>query len=195
MDKMSYLEWLSSALEMVRRPLSVRGAQSRATAPLHQKQSDEVIHLIRFTPACLPLEVFWGSPTSGRPWGRPRTHWRDHVSFFAWEHFRVGKCRLGEGYLSFSLRCTASTFWWVEDDGDGVCVIKFMTIKSVCRGFFFLISQTHLPTYYQIDIWTDTFSRQKWTILHSKQSTWIHKTDCKASFQSTLMAYLAKMYF
>ncbi|KAK3561342.1 hypothetical protein QTP86_030646 [Hemibagrus guttatus] len=34
-------------------------------------------------------EVFWACPTGKRPWGRPRTHWRDYVSRLAWERLGV----------------------------------------------------------------------------------------------------------
>ncbi len=58
-------------------------------------------HLIRMPPGRCPLEVFWARPTR-RPWGRPRTCWRDYISHLAWECPRIpqeapGKCCLGEG--------------------------------------------------------------------------------------------------
>ncbi|KAK3540666.1 hypothetical protein QTP70_034521, partial [Hemibagrus guttatus] len=37
----------------------------------------------------LPGEVFRACPTGKRPWGRPRTRWRDYVSRLAWERLGV----------------------------------------------------------------------------------------------------------
>lgn len=34
------------------------------------------------------LQVFWTHPTR-RPWGRPRTHWRDYISHLDWECLRI----------------------------------------------------------------------------------------------------------
>ncbi len=31
---------------------------------------------------CMPLEIFWACPTGRKPWGRPRTHWRDYFNLF-----------------------------------------------------------------------------------------------------------------
>ncbi|XP_018538853.1 uncharacterized protein LOC108887791 [Lates calcarifer] len=45
-------------------------------------------HLVRMPPRRLPLEIFQAHPTGKRPWGRPRTSWRDYVSLLAWERFR-----------------------------------------------------------------------------------------------------------
>ncbi|KAK3540202.1 hypothetical protein QTP70_028393 [Hemibagrus guttatus] len=42
-------------------------------------------HLFRMPPGRLPGEVFWACPTGKRPWGRPRTRWRDYVFRLAWE--------------------------------------------------------------------------------------------------------------
>ncbi|KAK3573226.1 hypothetical protein QTP86_015140, partial [Hemibagrus guttatus] len=42
-------------------------------------------HLFRMPPGRLPGEVFRACPTGKRPWGRPRTCWRDYVSRLAWE--------------------------------------------------------------------------------------------------------------
>lgn len=36
---------------------------------------------------CLLGDVFWVCPTRKRHWGRPRTCWRDYVSWLAWECF------------------------------------------------------------------------------------------------------------
>jgi len=36
-------------------------------------------------PGRLPLEVFQARPTGRRPRGRPRTRWRDYISWLAWE--------------------------------------------------------------------------------------------------------------
>lgn len=63
-----------------------------STAPLRNNQprlleterSQWKWYLIRMPPGRLPLEVFWASPAGMRPWGRPRTRWRDCVSFRAW---------------------------------------------------------------------------------------------------------------
>ncbi|XP_051789808.1 uncharacterized protein LOC127529636 [Erpetoichthys calabaricus] len=46
-------------------------------------------HLIRMPPGRLPGEVFRARPTGRRPWGRPRTHWRDYVSRLAWERLGI----------------------------------------------------------------------------------------------------------
>ncbi|KAF7641622.1 hypothetical protein LDENG_00275920 [Lucifuga dentata] len=46
-------------------------------------------HLIRMTPGRLPREVFQACPTGKRPWGRPRTRWRDYISQLAWERLGV----------------------------------------------------------------------------------------------------------
>ncbi|KAK3528856.1 hypothetical protein QTP70_011737 [Hemibagrus guttatus] len=46
-------------------------------------------HLFRMPPGRLPGEVFRACPTGKRPRGRPRTHWRDYVSWLAWERLRV----------------------------------------------------------------------------------------------------------
>jgi len=48
-------------------------------------------HLIRMPPRRLPLEVFWTRPTGRRPWGRPRTCWRDYISHLAWERFKTSQ--------------------------------------------------------------------------------------------------------
>ncbi|KAK3518264.1 hypothetical protein QTP70_035195 [Hemibagrus guttatus] len=37
----------------------------------------------------LPGEVFRACPTRKRPWGKPRTSWRDHVSRLAWERLGI----------------------------------------------------------------------------------------------------------
>ncbi|KAK3528905.1 hypothetical protein QTP70_012070 [Hemibagrus guttatus] len=42
-------------------------------------------HLFRMPPGRLPGEVFRACPTGKRPWGRPRTRWRDYVFRLAWE--------------------------------------------------------------------------------------------------------------
>ncbi|KAK3506093.1 hypothetical protein QTP70_018234, partial [Hemibagrus guttatus] len=46
-------------------------------------------HLFQMPPRCLPGEVFRACPTGKRPRGRPRTHWRDHVSRLVWESLGV----------------------------------------------------------------------------------------------------------
>ncbi|KAK3527289.1 hypothetical protein QTP86_018597 [Hemibagrus guttatus] len=46
-------------------------------------------HLFRMPPGHLPGEVFRACPTGKRPWGRPRTCWRDYVSRLAWERLGV----------------------------------------------------------------------------------------------------------
>ncbi|KAK3566178.1 hypothetical protein QTP86_028416 [Hemibagrus guttatus] len=46
-------------------------------------------HLFRMPPGRLPGEVFRACPTGKRPWGRPRTRWRDYVSRLAWERLGV----------------------------------------------------------------------------------------------------------
>ncbi|KAK3553138.1 hypothetical protein QTP86_031724 [Hemibagrus guttatus] len=46
-------------------------------------------HLFRMPPGRLPGEVFRACPTGKRPRGRPRTRWRDYVSWLAWERLRV----------------------------------------------------------------------------------------------------------
>ncbi|KAK3519688.1 hypothetical protein QTP70_000998, partial [Hemibagrus guttatus] len=46
-------------------------------------------HLFRMPPGRLPGEVFRACPTGKRPRGRPRTHWRDYVSWLAWERLGV----------------------------------------------------------------------------------------------------------
>ncbi|KAK3561495.1 hypothetical protein QTP86_005996 [Hemibagrus guttatus] len=42
-------------------------------------------HLFRMPPGRLPGEVFRACATGKRPWGRPRTRWRDYVSRLIWE--------------------------------------------------------------------------------------------------------------
>ncbi|KAK3517849.1 hypothetical protein QTP70_020994 [Hemibagrus guttatus] len=46
-------------------------------------------HLFQMPPGRLPGEVFQAYPTGKRPWGRPRTRWRDYVSRLAWERLGV----------------------------------------------------------------------------------------------------------
>ncbi|KAK3546351.1 hypothetical protein QTP70_025761, partial [Hemibagrus guttatus] len=46
-------------------------------------------HLFRMPPGRLPGEVFRACPTGKRPWGRPRTRWRDYVFQLAWERLGV----------------------------------------------------------------------------------------------------------
>ncbi|KAK3575180.1 hypothetical protein QTP86_020916, partial [Hemibagrus guttatus] len=46
-------------------------------------------HLFRMPPGRLPGEVFQACPTGKRPWGRPRTRWRDYVFRLAWERLGV----------------------------------------------------------------------------------------------------------
>ncbi|KAK3559006.1 hypothetical protein QTP86_000109 [Hemibagrus guttatus] len=46
-------------------------------------------HLFRMPPGRLPGEVFQACPTGKRPRGRPRTRWRDYVSWLAWERLGV----------------------------------------------------------------------------------------------------------
>ncbi|KAK3563105.1 hypothetical protein QTP86_016341, partial [Hemibagrus guttatus] len=46
-------------------------------------------HLFRMPPGRLPGEVFRACPTGKRPWGRPKTCWRDYVSRLAWERLGV----------------------------------------------------------------------------------------------------------
>ncbi|KAI3358475.1 hypothetical protein L3Q82_014705, partial [Scortum barcoo] len=41
--------------------------------------------LVRMLPVHLPLEVFQVHPTGKRPWGRPKTRWRDYKSHLPWE--------------------------------------------------------------------------------------------------------------
>lgn len=41
--------------------------------------------LIRMPSGCLILEVFQAGPPGRRPWGPPRTRWRDYISHLAWE--------------------------------------------------------------------------------------------------------------
>jgi len=53
----------------------LEGAQSRAAAPPHRKESAEVVHLIRM-------------PPGRRPRVRTRTHWRDYIS-----HLKLGTPR------------------------------------------------------------------------------------------------------
>ncbi|KAK3510969.1 hypothetical protein QTP70_027792 [Hemibagrus guttatus] len=46
-------------------------------------------HLFRMPPGHLPGEVFRACPTGKRPWGRPRTRWRDYVSWLTWERLGI----------------------------------------------------------------------------------------------------------
>lgn len=32
------------------------------------------------------MEVFWEHPTGRKPRGRPKTHWRDYISYLDWEN-------------------------------------------------------------------------------------------------------------
>ena len=44
---------------------------------------------------CLPWELYRERPTRRRPQGRPRTHWRDYISYLAWERLRILRSSLG----------------------------------------------------------------------------------------------------
>ncbi|KAK3514990.1 hypothetical protein QTP70_003259 [Hemibagrus guttatus] len=46
-------------------------------------------HLFRLSLGRLPGEVFRACPTGKKPRGRPRTRWRDYVSWLVWERLRV----------------------------------------------------------------------------------------------------------
>ena len=46
-------------------------------------------HLVRMSPGSLLGDVFWPNSSGRRPRGRPRTHWRDYISWLAWEHLGV----------------------------------------------------------------------------------------------------------
>ncbi|KAK3543057.1 hypothetical protein QTP70_010553 [Hemibagrus guttatus] len=46
-------------------------------------------HLFRMPPGLLPGEVFRACPNGTRPQGRPRTRWRDYISWLAWERLGV----------------------------------------------------------------------------------------------------------
>ncbi len=46
-------------------------------------------HLVRMPPSRFPMEVFQACPAGRRPWGRPRSRWRDYISALAWEHLRI----------------------------------------------------------------------------------------------------------
>ncbi len=41
-------------------------------------------HLVRMPPGSLPLEVFRAYLIGRKPWGRPRTHWKNYISHLAW---------------------------------------------------------------------------------------------------------------
>ncbi|KAL6457828.1 hypothetical protein MHYP_G00330580 [Metynnis hypsauchen] len=41
-------------------------------------------HLVRMASGRLPREVFQTCPTGRRPWGRPRTRWRDYIARLSW---------------------------------------------------------------------------------------------------------------
>ena len=73
-------------------------------------------HLVRMPPGRLPGEVFRARPTGRRPRGRPRTRWRDYVSWLAWERLggtprgppgRTGVSGRGLGRLCFSAQAAA----------------------------------------------------------------------------------------
>ncbi|KAK0137435.1 putative uncharacterized transposon-derived protein F52C9.6 [Merluccius polli] len=53
-------------------------------------------HLVRMPPGRLPGEVFRARPTGRRPWGKPRTRWRDYVSRLAWERLGIPQEELDE---------------------------------------------------------------------------------------------------
>ncbi|KAK3543058.1 hypothetical protein QTP70_010549 [Hemibagrus guttatus] len=61
-------------------------------------------HLFPMPPGCLPGEVFRACPTEKRPWGRPRTCWRDYVSRLTWGHLGIPLEELEE----------VSRSWWNE---------------------------------------------------------------------------------
>ncbi|KAI3369821.1 hypothetical protein L3Q82_024647 [Scortum barcoo] len=61
-------------------------------------------HLFRMPPGRLPREVFQACPTGRRPYGRPRTCWRDYVSRVAWEHLGVPPEELEEVSGEFTLK-------------------------------------------------------------------------------------------
>ncbi|KAI3375665.1 hypothetical protein L3Q82_003973 [Scortum barcoo] len=69
----------------------MRSSRSREPLLLHIERSQLrwLGHLFRMPPGCLPREVFQACPTGRRPWGRPRTRWRDYVSRLAWERLGV----------------------------------------------------------------------------------------------------------
>ncbi|KAI3354190.1 hypothetical protein L3Q82_018725, partial [Scortum barcoo] len=73
---------------------TVEGNTSRISSipsnPSHQEcQLRWLGHLFRMPPGRLPREVFQACPTGRRPRGRPRTRWRDYVSWLAWERLGI----------------------------------------------------------------------------------------------------------
>ena len=51
-------------------------------------------HLVRMPPGRLPGEVFQAHPAGRRPKGRPRTRWRDYISWLAWERLGIPQSEL-----------------------------------------------------------------------------------------------------
>ena len=53
-------------------------------------------HLVGMHPGRLSWEVFRACPSGRRPWGTPRTYWRDYISWLALERLGVPSLELVE---------------------------------------------------------------------------------------------------
>ena len=70
------------------------GGQHPAAAPSELPDTSQAAlkseeNLSNEAQVSLPGEVFRARPTGRRPRGRPRTRWRDYVSWLAWERLGV----------------------------------------------------------------------------------------------------------
>ncbi|KAI3373320.1 hypothetical protein L3Q82_006620 [Scortum barcoo] len=101
-------------------------------------------HLFRMPPGRLPREVFQACPTGRRPRGRPRTRWRDYVSWLAWRKC-LGHHILLHDFLPTTEILVSSLLGAAEDlDEDGAGISRSLTGKTLqrcrkssglCRGF------------------------------------------------------------
>lgn len=72
--------------------LRVMGTQSRGTSTVQEEfraEPKRFAHLVTMPPGVHPGEVFQAYQTGTRPWGRPRTRWRDYIYHLALESLSV----------------------------------------------------------------------------------------------------------
>ncbi|KAK3558314.1 hypothetical protein QTP86_014701, partial [Hemibagrus guttatus] len=95
-------------------------------------------HLFRMPPGRLPGEVFRACPTGKRPQERPRTRWRDYVSWLAWERLEVPPEELEE--VSGEREVWASLLRLLppqidpqrKDEKDGMKVLSPVELDTLC---------------------------------------------------------------